>query len=246
MASTQTTTKRGTLISKKWDGDWIDAVESTEKELGRRCCGAHAPDDTPCQLQSTHANGRCRFHGGARGIGAPKGNLNARIHGLYSRRLQVCGDLCPQWKTCPMAGQDILKLAEKHRPICAYEQEEHEILEALEQRSKPKEIKRYDTAPEGDSHPFWPEITTLRHNLHTLQIMITRAVSVLRLGLTQSNIVESESYRMESSKPSAALQAYQILSREHRHTTLLYERLIEKYGRLRDLKIIPFPKERLL
>ncbi len=76
----QKTTTLGTPISNNWDPDWIDEVEATEKELGRRCCGAHAPDDQPCLLQSTHKNGRCRFHGGVKNIGAPKGNTNARIH----------------------------------------------------------------------------------------------------------------------------------------------------------------------
>ena len=37
-------TEHGTPCSKSWDDDWIVEVEATEKELGRRCCGAHAPD----------------------------------------------------------------------------------------------------------------------------------------------------------------------------------------------------------
>ena len=47
MADTRTTTL-GTPISKKWDEDWIKEVEATETQLGHRCCGAHAPDYTPC------------------------------------------------------------------------------------------------------------------------------------------------------------------------------------------------------
>jgi hypothetical protein len=85
----------------------------------------------------------------------------------------------------------------------------------------------------------------LRHNLRTLQIMITRAASMLRHNLTQSTTIDSENYKMQSAKPSAELQAYQILTREHRATTQLYERLIKDHGRPRDLKIVPFPTEYL-
>ena len=128
----QKTTTLGTPISNNWDPDWIDEVEATEKELGRRCCGAHAPDDQPCLLQSTHKNGRCRFHGGVKNIGAPKGNTNARIHGLYMRRLQQCGTHCPMWNSCPMRGKDILQIPESRRPYCVYEQEELENLRKMD------------------------------------------------------------------------------------------------------------------
>ena len=71
--------------------------------------------------------------------------------------------------------------------------------------------------------------------------MITRAASMLRHNLTQSTTIDSENYKMQSAK----LQAYQILTREHRATTQLYERLIKDHGRPRDLKIVPFPTEYL-
>lgn len=137
------TTQRGTPYSKKWDDEWRACLDQTEDEHDRRCCGAHAPDGTPCQLQSAHKNGRCRFHGGVVGIGAPEGNTNAQLHGLYSRRLQQCGAHCPQWKTCPFAGKDIEKLNPKHRPICAYEQRESDLLRKLDEESNPKK----DTCP---------------------------------------------------------------------------------------------------
>ena len=89
------TTKLGTPISPRWTEAWRAKVESVEKQMGRRICGAHSPAWTPCKLSSTHRNGRCRFHGGAEGIGAPNGNRNALIHGLYARRLQRCGMQCP-------------------------------------------------------------------------------------------------------------------------------------------------------
>ena len=126
-------TEMGTPISPKWDEDWIEEVEATEAEVGHRCCGAHAPDGKPCQLESTSKNGRCRFHGGARNIGAPKGNTNARIHGLYMRRVQQCTDKCPMWRTCPLAGKDIMKLPAPNRPLCAYEADEMKALRELDQ-----------------------------------------------------------------------------------------------------------------
>ncbi len=115
MAEAQTT-KLGTPISPRWTRSWAAKVEAVEKQMGRRICGAHSPAWTPCKLSSTHPNGRCRFHGGAEGIGAPNGNWNALIHGLYARRLQRCGMHCPVWQWCPMAGKDVLALDPKERP----------------------------------------------------------------------------------------------------------------------------------
>lgn len=232
-------TPLGTPISKKWDAEWIETVETTEAELGRRCCGAHAPDDTPCQLEASHANGRCRFHGGRPGIGAPKGNTNARIHGLYARRLQTCGEHCPNWSTCPLAVDDVLKLNEKHRPICAFEQEEHDLIHQLEKKCQPEAIVRTRKCPKGRPHPLKPEMMSLRENLSLLQIMITRAAKALKPGLTQDVHVQSDTYQMDTGKPSAALQAFQILTREHRATLALYEKLIREYGIPREIKLVP-------
>ena len=240
-----TTTKLGTPVSKKWETAWVAVVDETEARLGHRCCGAHAPDHMPCELQSTHANGRCRFHGGTAGIGAPKNNTNARIHGLYSRRLQTCGDHCPQWKACPFAGADVLKLRASQRPICAYEQREHDLISQLEKDTTPNPLQRYDTTPPYEPHKFLPEITCLRENLKLLQIMITRAGAALKTGLTQDTEVTAEKYQMTTSKPSAALQALQILTREHRATLTLYERLVKTYGHPRENIVVPFPKEYL-
>ena len=69
--------------------------------------------------------------------------------------------------------------------------------------------------------------------------MITRAASALRHSLTQTTTVNSESYHMESTKPSAILQVYQILTREHRATTHLYEKLINAHGRPAKTKTLP-------
>lgn len=49
----------------------------------KRVCGAKRRNGKPCQT-APMANGRCRLHGGL-STGAPKGNQNARIHGIYSK-----------------------------------------------------------------------------------------------------------------------------------------------------------------
>jgi len=126
--STPRTTTLGTPCSDKWDREWVEQVDHTEQQLGRRICGAHSPAWTPCKLGSTHKNGRCRFHGGAKGIGAPLGNRNAIIHGLYSRRLQRCGLHCPLWQWCPQSGKDVLELEERERPPCVYEAQEYDAV----------------------------------------------------------------------------------------------------------------------
>ena len=64
------TTTLGTLRAESWDEAWLAFVDETEQRLGRAICGAHAPDGEPCELGSTHPNGRCRFHGGHPRIGA--------------------------------------------------------------------------------------------------------------------------------------------------------------------------------
>ncbi len=73
-------------------------------------------------------NGRCGFHGGAPNVDAPKDNFNARVHGLYSHRLQACGDHCPFWDRCPHANPEILDLPLAKRPVCAIEAEEFDLL----------------------------------------------------------------------------------------------------------------------
>lgn len=45
-------------------------------------CGAKTRSGQPCQNRAM-ANGRCRMHGG-KSTGAPKGNQNARTHGIYA------------------------------------------------------------------------------------------------------------------------------------------------------------------
>ena len=164
-------------------------------------------------------------------------------HYLTLISLSVDGEA--QWKSCPLAGGDILKLKATKRPVCPYEQAENDLLTQLEKDSTPLPTQRYDTSPKKDPHPLLPEMTSLRENLKTLQIMITRAAAALKTGLTQDTRVDAKDYHMETSKPSAALYAYQILTREHRNTATFYEKLIQKYGLPKELKIVPFPKEYL-
>ena len=120
-------TALGTPRAESWDAAWLAVVGQTEQRLARRICGAHAPDGEPCELGSTHPNGRCRFHGGHPRIGAQPGNTNALVHGLYSRRLRQCNDTCPVWRMCPFAGPDVTALSERKRPVCAYEREAYAI-----------------------------------------------------------------------------------------------------------------------
>jgi hypothetical protein len=47
-------------------------------------CHARNRRGTPCQSPAMTGRARCRFHGGADGIGAPPGNQNAFKHGRYS------------------------------------------------------------------------------------------------------------------------------------------------------------------
>lgn len=52
--------------------------------LGSRRCGALTRSGGLCRAPAVKDKLRCRKHGGAAGVGAPKGNRNARKHGLYA------------------------------------------------------------------------------------------------------------------------------------------------------------------
>jgi hypothetical protein len=47
-------------------------------------CNARTRRGTPCQSPTVQGKVRCRMHGGADGIGAPRGNQNAFKHGRYT------------------------------------------------------------------------------------------------------------------------------------------------------------------
>ena len=205
-------TDHGTPCATAWTREWVALVNQTEDELDRRICGAAGLDGMPCTLTSDHPNGRCRYHGGNHLIGAPQGNLNARVHGLYSRRLQTCDTRCLLWEECPFPAADIMDLPVKQRPNCVYEQLEYDTL-----------IEHY--TPTGGSDPLSTPVPEPRkldpHLAHTtalLQVMMSRAAAVLSAqSFTQTTRASGDHYSMESSKVSAALDAFLRLAREHRH-----------------------------
>lgn len=49
-------------------------------------CGAKAKvnNGNPCRCPAIKGKARCRLHGGAKGSGAPLGNANALVHGVYT------------------------------------------------------------------------------------------------------------------------------------------------------------------
>jgi len=47
-------------------------------------CGANIRSGGSCRAPAMRGKRRCRMHGGAPGSGAPRGNQNARRHGLFT------------------------------------------------------------------------------------------------------------------------------------------------------------------
>jgi len=198
-------TDLGTRCSSAWDPDWIATVNAAEARLGHRICGARTPNGTPCTLQSNHTNGRCRFHGGFDLTGAPKGNRNALLHGLYSRRLQICGTHCPLWETCPCSNDDVLALPPKERPTCPYEQTEYN---AFVTDAQAKSDCTHDPDP-LDFHTI--------HTMALLHVMTNRAAAALRINpLTETFTASTGQYHMETIKLNTVLQAFLRIAREYR------------------------------
>lgn len=52
-------------------------------------CHAHNRKGNPCRRWAVPGKSVCHYHGGAPGSGAPKGNMNRYVHGLYSRSARV-------------------------------------------------------------------------------------------------------------------------------------------------------------
>ena len=59
-------------------------TEAIARMLASRRCGALTRAGGLCRAPAVKDKLRCRKHGGAAGVGAPKGNRNARTHGLYA------------------------------------------------------------------------------------------------------------------------------------------------------------------
>ena len=234
----QRTTTLGTPTAPAWTAEWLARVEAEETALGRRICGAMTLSMGPCKLASDHPSGRCRYHGGVPTVGPPSENQNARIHGLYARRLQRCGPQCPLWNSCAYAGKDVEELDPKDRPICAYERDEYaalikhyfkEDLEPPEDASGAieDETENNDEDPRiaallrraalnKRSEPECPE-PFLLHQLVLLTIMQTRAAAVLSgVTLTDAVEVDSPGYKMKTAKPGAVLEAFLRIAREYR------------------------------
>ena len=201
-----TLTRHGTPCARSWDEEWTAKVEATEKRLHRPVCGAHTMWDKPCEITSKHKSGRCRFHGGFDVTGAPKGNRNAAIHNLYSRRLRQCERTCPMWDKCPCSGADVDTLPVKERPTCPYEQATYNA--ALTDAQA-----RASTNPHYD-----PMSGHISHNLALMQVMLDRA----SIALSQNPLVEDTKMssdgklQFESKKLSPYLTAFLRISSEYR------------------------------
>lgn len=54
-------------------------------------CGAKAKvtNGKPCRCPAVKGKTRCRLHGGAKGSGPPKGNVNALVHGAHTQKAKL-------------------------------------------------------------------------------------------------------------------------------------------------------------
>jgi len=60
-------------------------ARNTGPMLASPRCGAKIRSGGLCRSPAVRGKKRCRMHGGAPGSGAPRGNQNARRHGLFTR-----------------------------------------------------------------------------------------------------------------------------------------------------------------
>jgi hypothetical protein len=60
-------------------------ARNTAPMLASPRCGARIRSGGLCRSPAVRGKRRCRMHGGAPGSGAPRGNQNARQHGLFTR-----------------------------------------------------------------------------------------------------------------------------------------------------------------
>lgn len=274
------TTPRGTPCAVSWDAAWVAQVAAREQALDRRVCGARTVGGTPCPLPSDHASGRCRHHGGFTLTGAPADNRNAVVHGLYSRRLMICGSHCPAWQSCPLGGgsafsvenggpsqrdagdsflsfprkrepldessspveggvpafagmtsaerparqhaprpvsygQYLLKLPLADRPQCTYEVAEYNAVVT--------DVMKRACANADNAFGLH-----LAHQIALITVMVSRAARALAIKpFTEKMEQSAENYYMSVDKPSAALVAFEKLSRELRRWIAMLE---QHYG----------------
>ena len=62
-----------------------DHARNTGPMLASPRCGAKTRAGETCRAPAVRGKRRCRMHGGAAESGAPRGNRNARKHGLFTR-----------------------------------------------------------------------------------------------------------------------------------------------------------------
>ena len=217
------TTEFGTPAAHSWTGEWLESVNQRAKTYGRPICGARTPAGTPCTASPTHENGRCPHHGGFDLTGAPKGNRNAIIHGLYARRIQTCGPHCPLFASCPLGqhrpGGPVTNMPDHERPRCPYEQAEYNA-------TLNDAIFRTNCTRNAD-----PLALHLAHDIATLRIMTTRSLAVLANSpLIETTEAHSETYHATTTKPATALTAYLRISAEFRRYLELLEAESPKQG----------------
>jgi hypothetical protein len=64
-----------------------DHARNTAPMLASPRCGAKIRSGGLCRSPAVRGRKRCRMHGGAPGSGAPRGNQNARQHGLFTKAI---------------------------------------------------------------------------------------------------------------------------------------------------------------
>jgi hypothetical protein len=80
-----------------------DHAPTTGPMLASPRCGAKIRSGGSCRAPAVRGKRRCRMHGGTPGSRAPRGNGNARKHGLFTKdaiaeRRQVRAVLADAWK----------------------------------------------------------------------------------------------------------------------------------------------------
>ncbi|MCC6796551.1 MAG: hypothetical protein IT366_15630 [Candidatus Hydrogenedentes bacterium] len=175
--TTITHTTLGTPCARTWSADWIATINAKESELNHRICGARLYDATPCTNTSNHPSGRCPHHGGFDLTGAPPGNRNHTIHGLYSRRLRSCTKRCPHWQTCPLANAQSTTPSPSISSIPS--------IPPNPDLTCPYQLVEYNTVltdalaiAESQPHPN-PMAIHLAHNVALLQVLISNAATHL-------------------------------------------------------------------
>lgn len=114
------------------------AVENEEQPSQLPTCGARTRSGAPCDRPPEPGRRRCRIHGCAPGTGAPRGNTNARRHGLYtaqSREIRALGRLLNRVADLVKAQLAVMN-ARAHGDVHRVEIEENWVSMHLQRLSK--------------------------------------------------------------------------------------------------------------